>query len=139
MASGNPVILLAGLGNPGDRYAATRHNVGHWFIERLQQQYPINFKLEKKFKAETGYFVHDDQTIRIVVPNTYMNLSGQSVAPMAAFYRIPAEQILVVHDELDLDPGTARLKSGGGHGGHNGLRDITRCLGTGDYCRLRIA
>ena len=125
MSTASPVALLAGLGNPGSRYADTRHNVGHWFIEMLQRQYPISFKLENKFKAETGHFQFEERTIRVVVPNTYMNLSGQSIAPMASFYRIPAEQILIVHDELDLDPGTVRLKVGGGHGGHNGLREIS--------------
>ena len=138
MSTASPVALLAGLGNPGSRYADTRHNVGHWFIELLQRQYPVSFKLEKKFKAETGHFQFEERTIRVVVPNTFMNLSGQSIAPMASFYRIPPEQILIVHDELDLPPGSIRLKAGGGHGGHNGLRDISRRLGTGNYQRLRI-
>ena len=133
-----PIALLVGLGNPGAQYALTRHNAGRWFIERLQRLYPIAFKFEKKFKGETASFMFEQRTVRVLVPDTFMNLCGQSVAPMAAFHRIPAAQLLIIHDELALPPGTARLKHGGGHGGHNGLRDITRCLGSADYHRLRL-
>jgi len=132
------IALIAGLGNPGNKYIATRHNVGFWFIERLQRDFSVHFALEKKFKAETGRFDCDGKNVRVVVPNTYMNLSGQSVAPMAAFYRIDPSQLLVIHDELDLPPGSVRLKIGGGHGGHNGLRDITSRLGSAHFLRLRI-
>ena len=132
------IALIAGLGNPGNNYIATRHNVGFWFIERLQRDYSVNFGYEKKFKAETGRFDCNGRNVRIVVPNTYMNLSGQSVAPMAAFYRIDPSQLLVIHDELDLPPGRVRLKTGGGHGGHNGLRDITSRLGSANFLRMRI-
>ena len=134
----NGIALIAGLGNPGSQYTATRHNVGFWFIERLQREFSINFSLEKKFKAETGQFNFKDRLVRVVAPNTFMNLSGQSVAPMASFYRIPPEQILVIHDELDFDPGIARFKAGGGHGGHNGLRDIVSKLGSNNFQRIRI-
>lgn len=132
------IALIAGLGNPGNEYTITRHNVGFWFIERLQKEFHINFSLEKKFKAEVARFSYGDQQIRVVVPNTFMNLSGQSIAPLASFYRIEPHRILVVHDELDLPPGLARLKIGGGHGGHNGLRDIVSRLGSSDFLRLRI-
>ena len=132
------IALIAGLGNPGNNYIATRHNVGFWFIERLQRDYSVNFAYEKKFKAETGRFDCNGKSVRVVVPNTYMNLSGQSVAPMAAFYRIDPSQLLVIHDELDLVPGRSRFKIGGGHGGHNGLRDISSRLGTANFLRIRI-
>ena len=132
------ISLIAGLGNPGSQYTTTRHNVGFWFIEKLQKEYNIHFNFEKKFKAETGVFTYQGRNIRVVVPNTFMNLSGQSIAPLASFYRIDPEKILVVHDELDLAPGVARLKIGGGHGGHNGLRDIVSRLGSKEFLRLRI-
>ncbi len=132
------IALIAGLGNPGKQYIETRHNVGFWFIERLQRQYQIHFNLEKKFKAETGSFLFNGRQIRVIVPNTFMNLSGQSVAPMASFYRISTPSLLVVHDELDLPAGTVRIKVGGGHGGHNGVRDISSRIGSSDFVRLRI-
>lgn len=132
------IALIAGLGNPGNQYSATRHNVGVWFLQRLQHQYPIKFTVEKKFKAETALFACNGKPMRIIAPRTFMNLSGQSVAPMASFYRIKPPQILVIHDELDLQPGIARLKIGGGHGGHNGLRDIATKLGSTDFLRMRI-
>jgi len=132
------IALIAGLGNPGNQYAASRHNVGFWFIERLQ--FSMGFRLtgEKRFKAEVGSVNINGRAVRIMVPNTFMNLSGEALAPLASFYRIPAEQILVIHDELDLAPGTARLKFSGGHGGHNGLRDIVTRLGSRDFTRLRL-
>jgi PTH1 family peptidyl-tRNA hydrolase len=132
------IALVAGLGNHGSQYALTRHNVGFWFIERLQREYSVNFSLERKFKAETGRIELDGQAVRIAVPNTFMNLSGQSIAPLVAYYRIEPRQILVIHDDLDLAPGTARLKIGGGHGGHNGLRDIISRLGSDSFVRLRL-
>jgi PTH1 family peptidyl-tRNA hydrolase len=132
------IALIAGLGNPGKQYIETRHNVGFWFIERLQRQYQIHFSLEKKFKAETGTLLLDGRQIRVIVSNTFMNLSGQSVAPMASFYRIATPNLLVIHDELDLPAGTVRIKVGGGHGGHNGLRDISSRIGSSDFVRLRI-
>ena len=132
------IALIAGLGNPGNRYAATRHNVGFRFIERLQ--FSLGFRLanEKRFKAECGGVTVNGHMVRVMAPDTMMNLSGQAVAPLSAFYRIPPEQILVVHDELDLAPGDVRLKMSGGHGGHNGLRDIVARLGSRDFLRLRI-
>ncbi|NKB77919.1 MAG: aminoacyl-tRNA hydrolase [Gammaproteobacteria bacterium] len=132
------ISLIAGLGNPGNQYAETRHNVGFWFLERMQTEFRFQMSLEKKFKAAIGSFSFENKQIRVVSPHTFMNLSGQSVAPLAAFYRIEPAQILVVHDELDLQPGVVRLKSGGGHGGHNGLRDIIPKVGSAEFLRLRI-
>lgn len=132
------IALIAGLGNPGDRYAATRHNAGLWFIEQLQYTFSFRLSHESRFKAEVGTASIAGRQVRIVVPGTFMNLSGESVAPLAAYFRIPPEQLLVVHDELDLQPGVARLKQGGGHGGHNGLRDIVSRLGSREFLRLRI-
>ncbi len=107
-------------------------------MERLQSRYQITFSTEKKFKAETGQFRHRNKVVRAVTPCTFMNLSGESIAPMASFYRIVPEQILVIHDEVDFDPGVARFKTGGGHGGHNGLRNIIARLGGGNFPRIRI-
>ena len=132
------IALIAGLGNPGERYAATRHNAGFRFIERLQSSRGFPLAHEKRFKAECGSVTVNGTRVRVMAPDTLMNLSGQAVAPLSAFYRIPPEQILVVHDELDLAPGDARLKMSGGHGGHNGLRDIIARLGSRDFLRLRI-
>ncbi len=132
------IALIAGLGNPGKSYAKTRHNVGFWFLEQLQRQFQIKFSLEKKFKAETGQLRFENRLVRVIAPSTYMNLSGQSIAPMVSFYRIDPAQLLVVHDELDLEPGMVRLKVGGGHGGHNGLRDICSRIGSSDFTRIRI-
>ncbi len=132
------IALIAGLGNPGKRYAATRHNAGFQFIERLQHQAGFRLAGEKRFRAEVGGVVLNGRRVRVMAPDTFMNLSGQAVASLAAFYRIPPEQILVVHDDLDLAPGCARLKLSGGHGGHNGLRDIVKRLGSGDFPRLRL-
>ncbi len=132
------ISLVAGLGNPGDRYVKTRHNVGFWFLNRLQQQFEFQIAPERKFKAQVGHFTSDSRPIRAMAPTTYMNLSGQAVASVAAFYRIMPQQILIVHDELDLPTGAIRLKQGGGHGGHNGLRNIIPSLGSADFHRLRI-
>ena len=138
------IALIAGLGNPGARYAATRHNVGFQFIARLQAETGLTLAREKRFNAEVGRLpgaagrAGGNPAVRVILPATFMNLSGQAVAPLASFYRISPAQILVVHDELDLAPGVARLKRGGGHGGHNGLRDLIARLGGGDFLRLRI-
>ena len=130
--------LIVGLGNPGSRYKDTRHNAGFRFIERLQ--FSLGFRLadEKRFKAGVGSVTLNGRVVRVMTPHTLMNLSGQAVAPVAAFYRISPRQILVIHDELDLAPGIARLKISGGHGGHNGLRDLIAHLGSRDFLRLRI-
>lgn len=131
------IALVAGLGNPGARYAATRHNAGAQFIARWREADGFELGYEKKFQAEVGNVARAGRKVRVTVPATFMNLSARAVAPLAAFYRIAPAEILVVHDELDLAPGVARLKRGGGHGGHNGLRDLSARIGR-DYARLRI-
>lgn len=132
------LALIVGLGNPGDRYAASRHNVGFRFIELLQDKWNFRLVNEKKFNAKVACIDLAGRAVRLMIPNTFMNLSGQSLAPLAAFYRILPPQILVIHDELDLAVGDVRIKIGGGHGGHNGVRDIISRLGHADFVRLRI-
>ena len=132
-----PIRLIAGLGNPGPRYADTRHNAGFWFVDRLAADRGSLFRAESRFEGEVARFAVGAQTCLLQKPLTFMNKSGNAVQKLAAFHRIPASEILVVHDDLDLPVGTARLKVGGGHGGHNGLRDLHRHLGA-DYARLRI-
>lgn len=136
-----PVRLIVGLGNPGPEYALTRHNAGVWFIDALLQRFPTTMPLleETKFKGLTGQINIAGHSVRLLVPTTFMNLSGQSVAALMNFYKIESDAILVAHDELDIDPGLVRLKQGGGHGGHNGLRDIISSLGNQkNFGRLRI-
>lgn len=131
--------LIVGLGNPGQQYESTRHNAGAWFVERLAGRYNETLKQDSKYQGLTGRINIDGHDVRLLIPHTFMNLSGQSVAPMANFFKISPEKILVAHDELDLNPGTIRLKQGGGHGGHNGLRDIISKLGNNkNFARLRI-
>ncbi|MBT9433078.1 aminoacyl-tRNA hydrolase [Candidatus Sodalis endolongispinus] len=133
------VKLIVGLANPGAEYAATRHNAGAWYVELLAERYRQTLKEESKFYGYTGRLTLGGQDVRLLVPTTFMNLSGKAVAAMATFYRIAPEDILVAHDELDLLPGSARLKLGGGHGGHNGLKDIISRLGNNpQFHRLRI-
>jgi len=132
------VALIVGLGNPGPQYEETRHNAGFWFVEQLARQQGQQFRLENKFHGEIAKVVIGTRQVWLLKPNTFMNRSGQSVTALAQFYKIPLENILVVHDELDLDPGIARLKEGGGHGGHNGLRDIAAHMGSKEFMRLRI-
>ncbi|MFO7603922.1 MAG: aminoacyl-tRNA hydrolase [Gammaproteobacteria bacterium] len=131
------IALIVGLGNPGREYEATRHNAGFWFVEALAQQRQVSFKSEKKFHGQLARFSHAGQDVWLLKPETFMNLSGQAVQAVCQFYKIPLENILVAHDELDLEPGIVRLKKGGGHGGHNGLRDIMSRMGK-DFYRLRI-
>lgn len=130
--------LIAGLGNPGSQYAQSRHNAGFWFIQALQQCHGFTLQEDRRYRALVGDFVAGGATIRVIAPQTFMNLSGDSVVPYARFFRIPAEQVLVAHDELDLPPGAVRFKLQGGHGGHNGLRDIMQKSGARDIRRLRI-
>jgi PTH1 family peptidyl-tRNA hydrolase len=132
------IKLIVGLGNPGPKYSETRHNAGFWFVEDLANQYRSRFLPEKKFHGEVARINLEGKDIWLLKPETFMNRSGLSVVSLAAFYKIAAENILVAHDEIDLKAGTVRLKSGGGHGGHNGLRDIISHLGTKDFQRLRI-
>lgn len=133
------VKLIVGLGNPGPEYDQTRHNAGALFVERLAERERVNLSLDKKYFGLVGKLVHQGQDVRLLIPTTFMNRSGQSVAALANFFRIDPDAILVAHDELDLAPGVARLKKGGGHGGHNGLRDIIAQLGNrNDFHRLRL-
>jgi len=131
--------MIVGLGNPGPKYQRTRHNAGADFVLELARCHNVDLRDDKKFLGATGRVTLDGRDVRLLVPSTYMNCSGQSVSAMAKFYNIPAGAILVAHDELDLNPGTARLKLGGGHGGHNGLRDTIKALGNNrNFARLRI-
>lgn len=133
------IRLIVGLGNPGPEYAATRHNAGQWFVERLADKYGIRLANEAKYHGLTGRGNVQGQDLRLLVPTTYMNLSGQSVGALATFFKVLPDEILVAHDELDLPPGTVRLKTGGGHGGHNGLRSIIGALANNQgFHRLRI-
>jgi PTH1 family peptidyl-tRNA hydrolase len=132
------IQLIAGLGNPGTEYADTRHNAGFWFVDALARQLGASLRLEKGYQGQMCRVQTLGQTLWLLEPQTFMNLSGHSVAALAGFYKIPAERILVVHDELDLPPGEAKLKLGGGHAGHNGLRSIHAQLGTDQYWRLRL-
>ncbi|MFZ7174079.1 aminoacyl-tRNA hydrolase [[Pasteurella] aerogenes] len=133
------IKLIVGLGNPGEKYAQTRHNAGEWLLERLARQFNLNFKEESKFFGKTARALINGNEVRFLIPTTFMNLSGKAVSAMATFYRISPEQILIVHDELDLPPGVAKIKLGGGHGGHNGLRDsIAQLANNKNFYRLRI-
>lgn len=133
-----PIKLIVGLGNPGAEYAQTRHNAGFWLLDELAWRYQIAFANEKKFFGQVGRGKIGTQDVRLLKPETFMNRSGQSVAALALFYQIQPEEILVVHDELDLPCGSVKLKQGGGNGGHNGLKDIQQRLGSGQFWRLRL-
>lgn len=127
-----------GLGNPGPRYESTRHNAGFWFVDALAAHNQGVFKPAKRFHAELCELQFEGQALRLLKPGTYMNLSGNAVAALINFYRLPVDEMLVVYDEIDLPPGTVRLKRGGGHAGHNGLRDIIAKLGERNFARLRL-
>jgi PTH1 family peptidyl-tRNA hydrolase len=129
--------LVAGLGNPGREYEATRHNAGFWWVENLAQVQRVSLRNEARFHGKLGRVSAGAHDCWLLLPQTWMNASGRAVAALAGFYKIAPEDILVVHDELDLPPGTARLKRGGGVAGHNGLKDIARNLGP-DFWRLRL-
>ncbi len=130
------VHMIVGLGNPGPEYEHTRHNAGFWFLNALNPSTP--FRTEKKFHGEIARTRLAGQDVWLLKPDTFMNNSGQAVLALAQFYKIGLEHILVVHDDLDLPPGVARLKQGGGHGGHNGLRDIISRMGGNGFMRLRL-
>ncbi|MDP3131881.1 MAG: aminoacyl-tRNA hydrolase [Burkholderiaceae bacterium] len=132
------IKLLVGLGNPGPDYEATRHNAGFWWIDALAAQLGTQLVMERGYFGRVARTMLDGQTVWLLQPQTFMNKSGQSVAALARFYKIDAAEILVIHDELDLPPGECKLKQGGSHAGHNGLRDIHGQLGTADYWRLRL-
>ncbi len=130
--------LIVGLGNPGPEHARTRHNAGFWFIDALAEQAGARFGLESKLFGETAKVEIGGQSVWLLKPATFMNLSGKSVTAGLRYWKIEPEEALLAHDELDLPPGTARLKFDGGHGGQNGLRDTMRLLGHGSFHRLRV-
>ncbi len=135
----NTIKLIVGLGNPGAEYENTRHNAGAAFVTELARQHSVALTPESKFFGLSTRIFLGSKDVRLLIPTTFMNLSGKAVGAIAQFYKILPENILVAHDELDLPPGVARLKIGGGHGGHNGLKDIIKALGNNkDFARLRI-
>ncbi|HPE59304.1 MAG: aminoacyl-tRNA hydrolase [Thiothrix sp.] len=131
------IRLIAGLGNPGTKYDRTRHNAGFWFVDELAKRHQGRFAPEKRFSGETCRIHIMSEPVWLLKPVTFMNRSGLSVRQLCDFFRIPPQEVLIVHDELDLAAGDVRLKQGGGHGGHNGLRDLHAHLGP-DYWRLRL-
>jgi peptidyl-tRNA hydrolase, PTH1 family len=133
-----PILLIAGLANPGKEYAKSRHNAGAWLIEALAKQESLSLKPETKFQGLVAKMTGDHIKCYLLTPTTYMNHSGRAVRAVANFYQIPPTAILIVHDDLDLPVGVARFKKGGGEGGHNGLKDIVAQLGSKDFWRLRI-
>ena len=134
----NKIKMIVGLGNPGSEYEQTRHNAGFWFIDELAWQYKATLKEEKKFFGSVARISISGSDLWLLKPSTFMNRSGQAVAALAQFYKIKPEEILVVHDELDIPCGRIKFKLGGGNGGHNGLKDIQARLGTPDFYRLRL-
>ena len=132
------IQLIVGLGNPGSEYELTRHNAGFWFVDELVRRCRECFRSQQRFQSEVARCLLDSTECRLQKPMGFMNRSGQAVSSLARFFKIPLQQILIVHDELDLPPGTVRLKKGGGHGGHNGLRDLISHLGSTDFYRLRV-
>ncbi len=132
------IRLIVGLGNPGADYVDTRHNAGFWFVDDLAGDKVATFRSEKRFNGELCKFADSGKDVLLLKPMTFMNRSGQPLSAVARYFKIAPAQILVAHDELDLPPGTNKLKFGGGHGGHNGLRDIINHLGSRDFFRLRI-
>jgi len=132
------IKLFVGLGNPGPEYEATRHNAGFWWLEQLARELKVSLTMDKGYHGLVARTTVNGQTVWLLAPQTFMNLSGKSVAALARFFKIAPQEILVAHDELDIVPGEAKLKLGGSHAGHNGLRDIHAQLGTDDYWRLRL-
>ena len=132
------IKLIVGLGNPGREYEETRHNAGFWWVDAFARAQHFAFKAEGKFHGLAARGMVQSHELFLLKPQTFMNVSGRGVGALAQFYKIAPEQILVVHDELDLPPGSAKLKLGGGHGGHNGLKDIIAHLGSREFWRLRI-
>lgn len=132
------IKLIVGLGNPGKDYQMHRHNIGFWFCDALARLYTSFFKKESKFFGEVAQINISGISVRLLKPSTYMNTSGKSIQSIAKCYQINADEILIAHDELDLNPGIVRIKLSGGHSGHNGLRDTIKALGRKDFYRLRI-
>ncbi|MDQ8040197.1 MAG: aminoacyl-tRNA hydrolase, partial [Rickettsiella sp.] len=138
MSISQPIQLIAGLANPGQEYAKSRHNAGAWLITAFAAKESLNLKTEAKFYGATAKLTVGGNKCWLLIPTTYMNNSGRSIRALANFYHIPTAAILIVHDDLDLPPGIARFKQGGGDGGHNGLKDMVIQLGCKDFWRLRI-
>lgn len=138
MSSGAGILLIVGLGNPGVEYEDTRHNAGAWFVSTLAKDADISLRPHVKFQGEHGVAKVKGHECHLLIPTTFMNLSGQAVSAVASYYKIPPQAILVVHDEIDLPVGEIRLKFDGGHGGHNGLRDIISHLNSKQFYRLRV-
>ncbi|RHW75425.1 aminoacyl-tRNA hydrolase [Colwellia sp. RSH04] len=133
------IKLIAGLGNPGPEYTRTRHNAGVWFVEELARRNNITLRPEKKYSGLYGKGIIGNDVVHLLIPTTFMNRSGHSVAPLANFFRIEVDNILIAHDEMDMLPGSVKIKQGGGHGGHNGLKDIIACMANNkNFYRLRI-
>ena len=133
-----PIKLIVGLGNPGADYERTRHNAGFWLIDAIAEDLRASFTNEKSFSGLVAKARVQAEQVFLAKPQTYMNRSGQCVGALARFYKLDAQEILVLHDELDLFPGQVKVKQGGGHAGHNGLRDIQSVLGSADFWRLRL-
>ncbi|MDH4275861.1 MAG: aminoacyl-tRNA hydrolase [Gammaproteobacteria bacterium] len=133
-----PIALMVGLGNPGPEYTQTRHNAGFWFIDAVARQCGVQLRHEARFHGEAARVNVSGHNLWLLKPSTFMNRSGLAVAALANFYKIAPAAILVIHDELDFDPGVLRLKEGGGHAGHNGLKDIAAQLGTPQFPRVRV-
>jgi PTH1 family peptidyl-tRNA hydrolase len=132
------IQLVVGLGNPGSKYEQTRHNAGFWFVDEIARHCNTQFRSESKYKSEVARCSIAGEDLRLQKPMDFINCSGMPVAALAGFYQIPRSAVLVVHDDLDLPVGTIKLKKGGGHGGHNGLRDLISHLGGKDFLRLRV-
>jgi PTH1 family peptidyl-tRNA hydrolase len=131
------LTAIAGLGNPEERHARTLHNAGFWYVDELARRAGVQFRYEKRFDADICRIALSDKDVWLVKPQSYMNLSGGPIRGVLDYYRLAVSDLLVAHDEIDLPPGTVRLKKGGGHGGHNGLRDVIKHTGS-DFMRLRI-
>ncbi|EKE01655.1 MAG: hypothetical protein ACD_21C00082G0005 [uncultured bacterium] len=138
MEDESEIQLVVGLGNPGSQYEKTRHNVGFWLVNALVEKYQGNIKHEAKFKGLFGAVNISEHECKLLVPLTFMNLSGEAVRKVASFYKIPPESILVIHDELDFPPGDVRLKKGGGANSHNGVQNIIDQLGSNNFLRMRL-
>ena len=132
------IKLFVGLGNPGPEYEATRHNAGFWWVDELARSLKVSLAMDKSYFGLVARTTIEGETVWLLEPQTFMNLSGKAVGALARFFKIPSQQILVVHDDMDIVPGEAKLKLGGSHAGHNGLRDIHAQLGTDQYWRLRL-
>ena len=132
------IDVVAGLGNPGPDYAETRHNAGFWFVDRIADSQGKVFLPESRFFGDVCTVTIGGRSVRLIKPTTFMNRSGQSVAALARYFKVPTENVLIVHDELDISPGDARIKFAGGHGGHNGLRDLISHFGSPNFWRVRL-